>query len=190
MSGEWKIRIDEDRTLKLELNGSFNVSEDKSRAEAGETDVIVETFGVMKVSNVSDGREFDPTGFGDWDTGIQLFVPITACPDWEPGENGSGEYCSRDIVQFDVPALDVDESVEIDLDGEEKVTAVSGENVQSVIDAMLGDDAAIVHADRVFWNDNIEKLNPTCEFGSDSKWVTYFSEKEDVTACSTEPGAS
>lgn len=49
----------------------------------------------------------------------------------------------------------------------------------------------MVSADRVFWNQYLGKLNPTCEFATDDKddngtWVTYFTEDEDVTACATE----
>lgn len=182
------VNVDPERTLKFQLNGSFNVSEDKADAPTGETDIMVESFGTLKVTNVSDGRAVDISYFGDWDTGLELFVPIEACPDWVGNADGEvGTHCSRDIVELDIPNLDVDEDYETDLDNTTRVASVSTEDAQMVMDQMLSDSSVVIHADRVFINEYIAKGNPTCEAG-DIEWVTYFTENPAVTACSTEPG--
>lgn len=116
MTGTWEVRIDPDRTVRLELDGSFNVTEDKSEAAAGETDIMVETFGVITATNISDGRDF--TGIS---TGLQLFVPIEHCPDWGDTE---GTHCTRDLVSFDIPDLDVDESETFDISDSQRATDV------------------------------------------------------------------
>jgi len=67
----------------------------------------------------------------------------------------------------------------------ENVASVKTAEAMPIINAMLGDTGVVISADRVFWNQYLEKLNPTCTFGDDGKWVTYFTEDPKVTACST-----
>lgn len=184
LSGTWKVNIDPDRSIKLELNGSFDVREDKTEADAGETDVWVETYGTIKATNISDGRNVDGI-----QTGLQLFVPIEFCPDWDDLDP-EGTHCTRDLLSFDIPDLDVDESEDIDISESDKVKGVPTDQAPGIIKSMLSDDAVVVSADRVFWNQYLDDLNPTCEFitsGDDTgTWVTYFTEDEAVTACATE----
>ena len=72
----------------------------------------------------------------------------------------------------------------------EDVTSVATGDAKTVMDAMLSDSGVVVFADGVFWNQYLEKLNPTCDLDAESKWVTYITEDESVTACSTEVGGS
>ena len=184
MQGIWDVRMDAERTVKVELAGSFNVYEDKSEAEAGETNIMVETFGTITTTNISDGRNTDDMG-----TGLELFVPIASCPDWEETSDGRvGTHCSRTLLSFDIPNLEAGATAEIDISGTESVASVNTDSAQLIIDSMLGESAAVVSADRVFWNDELEKLNPTCTADSNLTWVTYFTEDASVTACSTELG--
>jgi hypothetical protein len=184
MSGTWEVNIDPDRTIKLELDGSFDVREDKTEADAGETDIVVETYGTITATNVSDGRNVDGI-----DTGLELFVPIDFCPDWKDLDP-QGTHCSRDLVSFEIPDLDVDETEDIDIDGEQRVSDVSSDAGPRVVKSMLSDDAVVISADRVFWNQYLGELNPGCKFslddGEQGDWVTYFTEDPKVTACSTE----
>lgn len=184
MSGTWEVNIDPDRTIKLELNGSFDVSEDKAEAAAGETDIVVEPYGTITATNVSDGRNVDGI-----QTGLQLFVPVESCPDWDYLDP-EGTHCTRDLVSFDIPDLDVDESEDMDISDSKTVAGVDTEQGPGVIEAMLADDAVVISADRVFFNQYLEELNPTCEWVASGDrpgtWVTYFTEDKAVTACATE----
>lgn len=184
MTGTWEVHIDPDRTIKLDLNGSFDVTEDKTEADAGETEIMVETFGVITATNISDGRDVEGIK-----TGLQLFVPIEFCPDWESLEP-KGTHCSRDLITFKIPDLDVGESKKIDISDSGRVAHVPVEHGATVVASMLGDDGAVVSADRWFWNEYLGELNESCEFvTSDAgigSWVTYFTEDPAVTACSTE----
>lgn len=182
LTGTWEVRIDPDRTVRLELNGSFDVTEDKADAKAGKTNIEAKTYGSITATNVSDGRNADGIK-----TGLELFVPIASCPDWAELDP-KGTHCSRDLVSFRIPDLDVDESKQVDISGTKKVASVPSDAGKAVIDSMLGESGVVVSADRVFWNQYLEDLNPTCDLDSDGKWVTYFSEDEAVTACSTEVG--
>lgn len=180
MTGTWKVNIDPERSIKLKLDGSFKVSQDKAEAKAGETDINVETFGSITATNVSDGRNVRGI-----DTGLQLFVPIKFCPDWADLDP-TGSHCSRDLVSFDIPDLDVGESDTFGISDSQRVASVRVADAKKVIGGMLGKSAVVVSADRVFANEYLEKLNPSCTFNKDTVWVTYYTEDKKVTACSTE----
>ncbi|MCE0486372.1 hypothetical protein [Ornithinimicrobium sediminis] len=182
MQGTWEVRMDADRTVRLELDGSFDVREDKADADAGETEIFIETFGTVRVTNVSDGRNTEDMG-----ASLEVFTPIEFCPDWVRTIRGVslGDYCSRDLVSFNIPNLDVGDSSVVSLDHKARLRSVLEEEAQPVIEGMLGDSGVIVSPDRLFVNEDLLSLNPTCSVPSGGTWITYFTENEAVSACST-----
>jgi hypothetical protein len=185
-AADYQIRLDPDRTLRIQLEGAFTASEDKSDADAGMTEILVQTKGQAKVTNVSDGRNTD-----DFDHGFELFLPVATCPNWSKNAQGNvGKYCTYDLFNVDAPSLDAGESGTIKIDKTENVDQVPVADAARVLSAIMGPEGVLVSADRVFLNQQLEKLNPTCKVaGGDALWVTYYSESDSVNACSTEPGA-
>jgi hypothetical protein len=185
-SARYEIRLDPDRTLRIQLDGAFTASQDKSDADAGKTKILVRTRGQAKVTNGSDGRNTD-----DFDHGFELFLPVAACPNWSKNAVGKvGKYCSYDVFHVDAPSLKAGEARTVSIDKTDDVDEVSVGDAAGLLAAIMSPDGVLVSADRVFLNEQLEKLNPTCKLpGGKSLWVTYFSESDAVDACSTEPGA-
>lgn len=184
---EYEIRTDPERTLQFKLSGSFEATEDKAEAAAGETEIFIHTTGTAEVTNVSDGRNTE-----DFDHGFQLFLPIDECPNWATQVNVEvGDYCNYEMFMVEADDLEAGESQTIDLDHRVKVDEVQVDEANDVLASIMGPDGTMVSADRVFWNRELEELNPACPLpGGDTQWVTYVSESEEVNACSTEPDSS
>lgn len=179
----YKIRTDAERTVQVELKGSYTASEDAARADAGKTDVFITTRGTATVTNLPKDRTVD-----SFEHGYEVFLPVDSCPGWESDAVGAvGEYCTYELFMVESPTLEAGESAEVDLSATERVGGVPTDRAQQLLADIVGPASVMVSADRVFWNQDLEKFNPTCQVGDGVEWVTYFSEDDTVDACSTEP---
>lgn len=193
-SQTYQIHLDPERTLEVRLTGSFTAREDKSKADAGRTDIYIKTRGEAKVTNVSDGRTTD-----EFTHAVQLFVPMDQCPSWAI-EHGPklGTHCSYDLFDIKVHKLEAGDSQTVDIKKDARVGDVAVEDAATALNGIRGQSAVLLSPDYLVSLDGIfdifstqhlhlDEFNPTCELSSGGRWVTYFSESPNVNACSTEP---
>jgi hypothetical protein len=186
-SQTYQIHLDPDRTLEVRLTGSFTAREDKSKADAGRTDLYIRSQGEAKVTNISDGRTTDR-----FTHGVELFAPIDKCPHWVKELDGPfGTRCSYDLFNIEVNELKAGDSQTVKIDVDEVVAHdVNVEDAETALNGIRGPSAVLLAPDHLVSLDsifsNLEEFNPTCELSSGGRWVTYFSESPEVNACSTE----
>lgn len=188
-SQTYQVHLDSVRTLEVRLTGSFTAREDKSRADAGQTDLYIKSHAEAKVTNVSDGRITDR-----YTHGVRLFVPMDHCPSWVKRNSDSyeplGTHCSYDLFQIEVGELKAGDSQTVEIEDDKKFPPVAAEDAATELNGILGPSGVLVGTGDMFtlrdlFESNPTEFNPTCERGSNrGRSITYFSESPEVNACS------
>lgn len=193
-SQTYQVHLDSVRTLEVNLTGSFTAREDKSRADAGETDLYITSRAEAKVTNVSDGRITD-----GYTHGVRLFVPMDHCPSWvkrnsEPHDPPLATHCSYDLFKIEVDELKAGESQTVEIEDDKEFPPVAAEDATTELNGIMGQSAVLVATGDMFtlgdlFEANPTEFNPTCERPSNrGRSITYFSESPTVNACSSDSG--
>ena len=183
-SQTYRIYLDPERALTVSLHGSFTAREDKSRADAGRTDLFIKSQAEAVVANVSDGRT--TSGFTH---SVSLYVPMNHCPTWvKRNQPRLGAYCSYDLFKIEVGELKAGDSQTVEIENDQRFPPVAVEDAATELNGIRGPSAVLLSTGDAFDLGDVFSLpptefNPTCGQG---RSITYFSESAAVNACSND----
>lgn len=200
-AASFNINIDADRSVKVDLKGSYTATATPLEAEAGKTDVYTKIEGVATFTNLSADREI---GLDDADFVIELLTPSRVCTKVDLYKKNPdllvGPFCSQELTRLTPSRLrkmtlapsealsqdftDISTGSEEDghvVDRWGTVKVADGESVTASVN-----QSVMAISRRLPILDDEKTLLPTCET-QDGRWVDFWSESDQVNTCSTYP---
>lgn len=187
IDASYEVALDAERIVRFRVTGEFTATSEPARADAGETDIVTSSAGVLTLTNTSDIREVRTDSM---EHGIIAILDGDVCNGRTDSSTTWGDLCRHDLVRWDwkgryLPTLDPGESVSIEFEEDSDFGSVPMSSADTTIEAIL--DSSLVAAEDGFYYEGQEQHNDTCQNGDDG-WeiLQFWVEDHAISVCSAE----